>query len=194
MLVSMAKYVLEDAHGNIEMNWGKFTALLCLSGALAIDSIEAGYPEGLVHVVDTFGLIVEQVMGEWILSPNGGNGWVGFIKQNQYQPILSPIPRTIVILTIIAIMLYFLGQFLYTVITKSFELYLFMSTIPETLFWRKWGNIYSQSKCALEFNSPNRNVTLSIEENPTTYYLEKWSVCPNPINFLEALYVNYIYG
>jgi len=105
IVVTIAKNAFENENGDVENNWGKFISLLGLCGALAVDSVEAGYSEGVTEVVDTFGLIVEQIMGEWILSEGGG--WEGFIQHNQYEPILSPIPRTIVIVSVVLLLLYF---------------------------------------------------------------------------------------
>ena len=117
MLVSLAKSTVEDSEGQLQMSWGKFTALLGLSGALAIDSVKSNYPDGVVDIVETFGVITEQVMGEWILSPQGGGGWTGFIKLNVYQAFLPPVPRTIVILfgatLVVLVFLWTILQLLY---------------------------------------------------------------------------------
>ena len=173
----MAKYVIENSEGEVCINWGKFTALLGLCGALAVDSVEAGYAEGVTEVVDTFGLIVEQIMGEWILSEGGG--WEGFIKINQYEPMLPPVPRTIIILTLI---------FLFAYITFSFLAFLGSNIFyppedPLEVFWRKWGNIYPHGYCVAgeseafpipteSFNGPN----CSAPKNPLQYL---YSIHPN---------------
>ncbi|ODN02106.1 Bcl-2-related ovarian killer protein A [Orchesella cincta] len=102
MLVSLAKSTIEDQFGEIRMSWGKFVALLGLCGALAVDSVEAGYPDGVAEIVETFGVITEQAMGEWILTPRpyGGGGWEGFIMLNVYKAKIPPVPRTLFIIFI----------------------------------------------------------------------------------------------
>jgi hypothetical protein len=88
------------------MTWGKFASILGLAGALAVDSVRSDYPEGVAELVETFGLLVEQQLGEWILTEGGG--WEGFIKLNVYKATLPPVPRTIIIIFIAAIVTYFL--------------------------------------------------------------------------------------
>jgi hypothetical protein len=98
MLVTLAKKILEKRNGEIGVNWGKFISILTISGALAIDSVKNGYPDGVIEVVETFGCLVEQFMADWMLSPEGGGGWESFIKENSYDAMLPPIPRAIVII------------------------------------------------------------------------------------------------
>lgn len=155
VVVTIAKYVFENSNGQIENNWGKFISLLGLCGALAVDSVEAGYCEGVTEVVDTFGLVVEQVMGEWILEEGGG--WEGFIRHNQYDPILSPIPRTIVIVSVICLILY---SFIRTI------LYFFEETYTPggemVRFFQKFGLHDLKDQCPNFYNCPN-------PRNPTEY-------------------------
>ena len=102
----IAKEILEDpSTGQVEVNWGKFIAVLSICGALAVDSVEANYPRGVIEIVETFGGLVEQFMAEWILSSKGGGGWEKFIQENSYNAILPPVPRAILIITFFAFLL-----------------------------------------------------------------------------------------
>ncbi len=166
----MAKYVIENSNGEVCINWGKFTALLGLCGALAVDSVEAGYAEGVTEVVDTFGLIVEQVMGEWILSEGGG--WEGFIRINQYEPMLPPVPRTIIILGLFIIILYFI----LSLVSVTLNEYFYSHESQEEIFWRKWGNIYPRVYCG-----PGNLRSLALFEQAVL-------TCPKPMNPLQYLY------
>jgi len=177
MLVSMAKYVIEDPRGETMMDWGKFTALLGLCGALAIDSVEADYSEGVAEVVDTFGLIVEQVMGEWILSEDCGGGWEGFIRENHYDPILSPIPRTIVIILLGLLVLLAISRCAYNIWSLLFS----VSSNSDD-FWMKWGNVYPQRYCDAVDSRNSLAASYSLNsacERPS-----------NPLDFLYALHTN----
>jgi hypothetical protein len=178
MLVSMAKYVIEDPRGETMMDWGKFTAILGLCGALAIDSVEADYSEGVAEVVDTFGLIVEQVMGEWILSEECGGGWEGFIRENHYDPILSPIPRTLIILTLGLLVVILIARFTYNV----WALITYVPPDPDK-FWKKWGLAYPSKYCSVELTGPGTIGGYSYAIN---------SVCERPTNPLEFLYSVYV--
>jgi len=164
VVVTIAKRVFENTSGDVENNWGKFVSLLGLCGALAVDSVEAGYPDGVTEVVDTFGLVVEHIMGEWILSEGGG--WEGFIQQNQYEPILSPIPRTIVIVSVAILFLYVL----FRVLLLHFDFYEDESRGDLSRFRQDMG---------MEFQA-------DADGGPLT--------CPKPRNPSEYLYSLYYYA
>lgn len=119
MLVSLAKSTIEDEYGEIKMSWGKFVALLGLCGALAVDSVEESYPDGVAEIVETFGIIVEQVMGEWISGEGGG--WDGFIRLNVYKARIPPVPRTIFIVFMFLVALYSLYYMFVAVLTMLLQ-------------------------------------------------------------------------
>jgi len=154
ILVSLAKSMVEGTFGKLEMNWGKFVALLGLAGALAVDSVKEGYPDGVSEVVETFGIIVEQVLGDWILSEGGG--WEGFITLNTHIAKLPPIPRTIIILTAITILLYYLCSLIISIATSMLSNVGVLRDDYEDelyLFFRKWYGIYPKAFCFVNITS-----------------------------------------
>lgn len=114
-------------------------------GALAVDSVKAGYPEGVAEVVEAFGVIVEQVLGEWILSDGGG--WEGFIELNVYTAKLPPVLRTIIILCALSIVVYLL---FYLIMSTALVLLHSLGVLgedEEMLFFQKWYGIYPKAYC-----------------------------------------------
>lgn len=138
-------------------------------GALAVDSVKAGYPEGVAEVVEAFGDIVEQVLGEWILSEGGG--WEGFIELNVYTAKLPPVPRTIIILCALSIVLYILCRLVFsTIITPLLNIGFLDTQDEEALFFQKWYGIYPAGYCDIPLEAGGRD-TCSLPTNPSQLYL-----------------------
>lgn len=174
MLVSLAKSTIEDQYGEIQMTWGKFVALLGLCGALAVDSVEVGYPDGVAEIVETFGIIVEQAMGEWILAdkPFGGGGWEGFIMMNVYKAKIPPVPRTLFIIFMFLVILYLLYLFFFALLT------MLLHTDINALWWRKWYTVDpEQGYCYTELKELFSKTFISLRGD-----------CPRPKTPLEYFY------
>lgn len=170
MLVSLAKSTIEDRYGEIKMSWGKFVALLGLCGALAVDSVEEGYPDGVAEIVETFGIIVEQAMGEWIRREGGG--WEGFIRLNVYRAKVPPVPRTLFIIFMFLLVLYILYYLIVAVLT------LILTKDPSTDFWRKWYTTLPEQAYCYPSAFPKFNRS----------FISLGGSCPKPSNPLQYMY------
>lgn len=181
MLVSLAKSTIEDQYGEIRMSWGKFVALLGLCGALAVDSVEAGYPDGVAEIVETFGIIVEQAMGDWILTKKqfgGGGGWDGFITLNVYKARIPPVTRTVFIIFMFLLTFYFLYSLIVMALTMIFQ----RDTSLD--FWWKWYTVYpDRGYCHVGFETFFE----------TRKFISLSGTCPNPNTPLQYLYALKVY-